>query len=353
MSTLHLGTRKGLFTLERRGAVYSIAHVDFLGDPVSMLVHDPSTGALYAGLDLVHFGAKLRRRDRGASEWTECASPEFPKDDEAKAMKTFWALEPDGRGGLWAGTIPGGLFHSKDRGATWVLNRALWDHPDRKKWMGGGADEPGIHSVCVHPQNPDDVLIAVSCGGAWRTLDGGKTWASAADGMYAEFMPPERRNEPAIQDPHRVSQCSADPNVLWCQHHNGMFRSTNRGGHWEELVGVGPSKFGFGVVAHPTDPKTAWFVPGVKDACRVPVDAKLVVTRTRDGGKTGEVLTKGLPQSHAYDIVYRHALDLTADGRTLAFGSTTGNAFVSADGGDSWSRVDAQLPPVYCVRFSG
>jgi len=41
------------------------------------------------------------------------------------------------------------------------------------------------------------------------------------------------------------------------------------------------------------------------------------------------VLTKGLPQSHAYDVVYRHALALDEPGERLAFGSTTGGLWVS------------------------
>ena len=73
--------------------------------------------------------------------------------------------------------------------------------------------------------------------------------------------------------------------------------------------------------------------------------------RTRDGGKTFELLRRGLPQEYAYDLVYRHALDIDTDGATLAFGSTTGNLFVSEDQGDSWQNVSHYLPPIYCVRF--
>ena len=64
----------------------------------------------------------------------------------------------------------------------------------------------------------------------------------------------------------------------------------------------------------------AWFVPGIKDEKRYPVDGKLVVTRTRDGGKTFDILSNGLPQDNAYDIVFRHALDGDETGDRLAFG---------------------------------
>jgi hypothetical protein len=73
-------------------------------------------------------------------------------------------------------------------------------------------------------------------------------------------------------------------------------------------------------------------VPEIKDEKRIPREGKLVVTRTRDGGKSSEVLSK--PQSHAYDVVYRHALALDERGERLAFGSTTGG---SEDQGDSWA----------------
>lgn len=35
----------------------------------------------------------------------------------------------------------------------------------------------------------------------------------------------------------------------------------------------------------------------------------------------------------------------------LAFGSTTGPAWVSEDGGESWQILGEHLPPVYTVRF--
>src|SRR5262245_63033669 len=109
---------------------------------------------------------------------------------------------------------------------------------------------------------------------------------------------------------------------------------------------VEPSAFGFPVVVHPREPDTAWFVPEIKDEKRIPREGKLVVTRTRDGGKTFDVLTKGLPQSHAYDIVYRHALALDAGGARLAFGATAGGGWVSADQGGSWTCGTAAPRPV-------
>jgi hypothetical protein len=194
--------------------------------------------------------------------------------------------------------------------------------------------------------------LAISCGGVWQTHDGGTDWTLTATGLRAEYMPPELAGAPNTQDPHRMVACPAAPDVLWVQHHNGIFRSSDGAAHWHEIGTAQPSSFGFAVAVHPTLPDTAWFVPAVKDQYRVPVDGRLVVTRTRDGGATFEVLDSGLPAPPAYDLVYRHGLVVDGTGERLAFGSTTGGLWTSDDQGDRWQAVSVHLPPVYCLQFA-
>ena len=363
----HLATRKGLFTLGRGGSGWHIERVSFLAENCTLVLHDPRSGQLFAALDHGHFGVKMHRSADGGQSWKEISAPRYPQRPadyqpsmplEGKpadwALKLVWALAPGGAGQpgvLWCGTLPGGLFRSTDNGESWELNRPLWDDPRREQWFGGGADQPGIHSICVDPRDPQHVLIGVSCGGVWRTRDGGASWSLGGPGMRAAFMPPERQYEVNVQDPHMIAQCRSHPDVLWVQHHNGIFRSTDGAESWSEITEVGPSTFGFAVAAHPLEPGTAWFVPAQKDEHRLPVDGRVVVNRTRDGGRSFETLTRGLPQEHAYDLVYRHALDVDETGRCLAFGSTTGSLWISEDSGDSWQEISSHLPPVYAVRF--
>ncbi len=115
---------------------------------------------------------------------------------------------------------------------------------------------------------------------------------------------------PNAQDPHCLVHCAAAPETMWVQHHNGIFVSRNAGIHWDRCTDVDPSTFGFAVAVHPHDGDTAWFVPAVKDEHRIPADGRVVVTRTRDGGRSFDKLSQGLPQVDAYDIVFRHALDV-------------------------------------------
>ncbi|MCW5808148.1 MAG: exo-alpha-sialidase [Deltaproteobacteria bacterium] len=365
MTELLVSTRKGLFVVEGHGAEARVARTAFLGDNVTLAFVDRRDATWYAVLDHGHFGVKLHRSDDRGATWMEIATPAYPpkpeglvdKDmwgkDREWSTKGIWALEaaPDRDGALWCGTLPGGLFRSEDRGATWTLCEALWTMPNRLKWNGGGADHAAIHSICVDPRDPRTVVVAVSSGGVWRTRDAGATWDPHTAGMVAGYVPPEQADWPENQDPHCVVQAPSAPNVFWCQHHMGIWRSTDDLATWTQLHAQ-PSSFGFPVAVHPGDADTAWFVPAHSDQKRAPIDGRVVVTRTRDGGATFHEVTAGLPQQHAYDLVYRHALSIAPDGDQLGFGSTTGNLWVTADQGDHWHAVAANLPPIYAVRYA-
>ncbi len=363
-SMLHVGTRKGLFVVAGAGADARVVAEHFVGDTVVLSLTDRRDGTWYAVLDHGHFGVKLHRSHDQGGSWKEIAVPEYPTKPEGFvdidmwgkerewALMNIWALEPapDRDGALWCGTIPGGLFRSDDRGDSWRLIEPLWNHESRVRWNGGGADQPAIHSICVDPRDPACVVIAISSGGVWRTTDLGSSWTAHTTGMVAGYVPPEQGELPELQDPHCVVQSPSAPEVFWCQHHMGIWRSTDDLVSWEG-VHAEPSSFGFPVAVHPTDADTAWFVPAHSDQKRAPIDGRVVVTRTRDGGRTFDVLTDGLPQSHAYDLVLRHALDIDDHGESLAFGSTTGNLWVTADQGDHWHTVANHLPPIYSVRY--
>ena len=158
---------------------------------------------------------------------------------------------------LLGGTHSGEIYASADHGQTWELNRPLWDDPRREEWFGGGADFPGIHSVCVDPRDPQRIILGISCGGAWITRDGGRTWSPGGKGMRAEYMPPERAYDENVQDPHLVAMCQHQPDALWVQHHNGIFKSTDGAASWSEIQNVQPSAFGFAVAVHPRNPEIA------------------------------------------------------------------------------------------------
>lgn len=363
MHTLLVGSRKGLFVMCGEGASWDIQSHHFAGDPVTQVLADPRDGAWYAALRMGHFGVKLRKsQDQGAT-WQEIAAPAFPAKPEQGpwaddttpwSVDQIWTLAAGGAdqpGTLWAGCIPAGLFKSEDGGASWALNTALWEEPKRKGWLGGGYDHPGIHTVLVDPRDARHLTVAVSCGGVWQTRDGGASWALTAAGMRADYMPEEGAYDENIQDVHCMVQCAAQPDVLWVQHHCGIYRSSDGARSWQAIAAPQPSGFGFAVACDPRNPRRAWFVPAQADSVRVPVNGRMVVTRTDDGGASFQVLAEGLPQRQAYHLVYRHSLAVTNDGQTLAIGSTTGGLWLSANAGEVWHCVSRDLPPLATVRF--
>ena len=345
---------------------------------------------MLAALNLGHFGVKVHASHDAGATWTEVATPTYPPQPMADGVAAapsavvpgaanlaagadaapaggqaaapdvpwtlvqIWTFAAKGRD-IWAGTLPGGLFHSNDGGASWTLNHALWARPERRGWFGGGYDVPGIHSIVLDPRDTDParqrMLLGISCGGAWASDDGGHSWRLSARGMSAGYMPPELADDQNTQDPHRIVASAADPQRLWCQHHGGIWTSTDAGASWRRVADVPVSDFGFAVAADPTNGDRAWFVPAISDACRVPVDGALVVLRTDDGGASFVPCRAGLPQQHCYDLFYRHALDVGADGRTLLMGSTSGGLWASDDAGGHWQTVSSTLPPIFAVAM--
>jgi photosystem II stability/assembly factor-like uncharacterized protein len=364
MHTLLAGTRKGLFVVRGAGTEWQIQALHFAGEPVTQVLIDPRDGAWYAALRMGHFGVKLRKStDRGA-HWQEIAAPAFPlkpgsgpwaDDPTPWSVDLIWSLAAGGTdepGTLWAGCLPAGLFKSEDGGASWALNQPLWLEPRRRHWFGGGYDHAGIHSVLVDPRDARHLTLGISCGGIWQTHDGGVHWALTAAGMRADYLPADSAGEENVQDPHGLAQCAAAPDTLWVQHHCGLYRSSDGARSWQAIAAPAPSGFGFAVACDPRDPQRAWFVPAQADACRIPVGARMVVTRTDDGGASFHQFTQGLPQRDAYHLVYRHALDVAADGQTLAMASTTGGLWVSTDAGQAWQGLSHDLPPVAALRFA-
>ena len=363
-SKLILGTRKGLLILKNNGQSWGLAQQVYDGIPFSYALQDARTGTLWACADHGHWGQKLYRSDDDGATFAEVPAPKYPEDAvaynlwadgaEMPAKVTYlWTITPgstDQPGKFYIGTEPGGLFQSNDNGETFELVDGLWQHPSRPKhWFGGGRDQAGSCSIIVDPRDSNHLFVGVSVGGVFESTDGGQTWEGRNKGLIAEFLP-----DPHAEyghDPHCLVASPSNPDILWQQNHCGVFRSIDAGRHWDNISqpeqGI---KFGFPIVVDEEDEQTAWVVPGVSDEVRTAVNGALFVARTEDGGQSWTELRHGLPQKYCYDIVFRHAMDIS--GNTLAFGSTTGNLFISTDRGDSWECLGSSFPPIYSVRFA-
>ncbi len=350
-----VGTSKGLIVYEGAGTDCRLAAVHFKGLPVSMIHHQPAGDRWWIALAIKHWGPKLFVSEDGLQTWQERGVPKYPdgaviRPNVPATLRLIWSgatTEWHGDNQLWLGTEPGGLFRSDDEGRSFHLVESLWRHESRvDHWFGGGRNEAGIHTVLVHPEDDQKLMIGVSCGGVFATEDGGTSWAGKNLGLRADYLP-----HPFAQyghDPHSMGICRANPQVIWQQNHCGVFRSTDGGEKWQDVT---PSndygRYGFAIAIDPEDPLRAWIVPAESDEQRVAKDQQLLVYYTADGGETWAPLESGLPKGPNFDLVFRHALDRR--GKTLAFGTTTGNLYVSDNDGAHWHNLSHHLPPIHSI----
>ena len=354
---LLLGTTKGLFTLRSNDGrdEFELAGASFPGEEVYATAVDVrgDRARLFCGSVSNHWGPVLRRSDDLGATWSEdqTAALAFPPESDV-ALARVWQLTPgpaEQPEVVYAGVEPAALFRSDDGGSSFTLVDGLWDHPHRPEWQPGGGGLC-LHTVLVHPTDPDRLLVAISAAGVYLTDDGGKSWRASNSGIAVGFVP----DAPVLefgQCVHKVARDAADPERLYLQHHGGIYRSDDGGGSWDAMTSIAGMDFGFPVVAHPTRADTAYLLPLDSDEFRCTPDGKCVVWRTTDAGATWEPLTSGLPQHNAHLTVLRDGF--TTDGLDpagLYFGTRSGEVYGSTDDGDSWRQLASHLPPILSVR---
>lgn len=347
-----LASRKGIFVYKKAGTSWKLEKHHFDGVKASLVAWDPYSRKIWAGMAHGHWGPKLHvSKDKGRS-FQEVPMPRMPgakEGDKASNIAEVWGFAFDKTGRIYVGTAPAELFHSDDGGQTWTHNTALHTMEGRDRWFAAATESHCVHSISVNPDNHDEIVVGISVGGVLISKDRGKSWIYGNSGMKAYFMPDH--NDPIVQDPHIVKRARSDSRILWQQNHCGIFKSEDGGASWTDLSKAKGVKtpFGWGVVVDDNDANTAYTLPAQSDETRVPLQKKLIVQKTTNGGKSWQVLTNGLPQKNCFDIVYRHAF--SGAGKSLLFGTTTGHVFFSHNQGKKWAQIKDYLPPIYGVKL--
>jgi hypothetical protein len=360
LTILLVGTRKGLLiarsTDDRRS--WATDDFQFKNQEVYSVASDVrrETPRILAGVGTGHWGPLLTYSDDLGASWSEPEQPPigFPAGTDA-AVARVWQIQPSTAQEpdvVYAGVEPHALFRSEDGGESFALVEGLWQHPHRPEWEPGGGGAC-LHTVLPHPTDPDDVLVAMSAAGVYRTRDGGTTWSPANRGIQAAFLPEDQRFPEFGQCVHKVAFHPSRPDRLYAQNHFGVYRSDDRGDSWTAIESGLPSNFGFSLVVHPHQPDTVYLFPLQADAERFPPDAKCRVYRTENAGDTWEPLSDGLPEDPYYAAVLRDAMVADAsDPAGIYFGTRFGEVYASRDDGDSWTMIANHLPDILSVRVA-
>ncbi|WP_205474325.1 sialidase family protein [Nocardioides sp. SYSU D00038] len=353
-TVLMVGTRKGLWLGrsdgERAEWEFTGPHFD-MEEVYSCLVDTRSSPPrLLAGASSSWLGPLVRRSDDLGESWQETPGGLRFGDDVDASVERVWQLVPGtDEATVWAGTEPGAVWRSDDRGETFRLERALWDHPHRTQW-GEGFGGQAFHTILPHPADPASVTVAISTGGVYQTDDGGGSWSPRNAGIRAEFLP-EGQQYPAFgQCVHKVTRHPARPERLYLQNHGGVYRSDDHGASWASIAAGLPADFGFPVVVHPHQPDTIYVFPLHGGDRRYPPEGRAQVWRSRDAGETWEGCGDGLPELF-YVGVMRDAMCADDHERAgLYLGARNGAVWASTDDGGSWREVVSSLPDVMVVR---
>lgn len=359
-----VGTRKGAFILTAGGSrqQWDVGGPHFGGWEVFHVKGSPvDPDRLYASQTSDWFGQVIQRSDDGGATW-EPVGNEFSFEGLPGTHQSFdgtpqpwefrrvWHLEPSLADAqtVYAGVEDAALFRSTNGGQTWQELAGLRLHETGGLWQPGAAGLC-LHTILLDAADPGRIFVAISAAGAFRTTDGGQTWQPINRGLVSDYLP-----EPTAEIGHcvhRIAMHPSRPDVLFMQKHWDVLRSDDGGDSWHEISGNLPSDFGFAIDVHAHEPETVYVVPIKSDSEHYPPEGKLRVYRSRCGGHEWEALTGGLPQKDCYVNVLRDAMAVDSlDPCGLYFGTTGGQVYASADGGDHWAPIVRDLPAVLSVE---
>jgi photosystem II stability/assembly factor-like uncharacterized protein len=361
---LLVGTRKGAFVIssDATRGVWEIDGPHFAGWEIYHLKGSPADpDRIYASQSSSWFGQVVQRSDDGGRTW-EAVGNEFAYAGDPGTHQWYdgtphpwefarvWHLEPspEDPDTVYAGVEDAALFRSVDGGRQWTELPGLRGHGTGPSWQPG-AGGMCLHTVVVDPVRRGRLFVAISAAGVFRSDDDGDTWRPVNRGLVSEILP-----DPMAEVGHcvhRITQHPARPDTLYMQKHWDVMRSDDAGESWHEVSGDLPSDFGFPIAVHAHEPETVYVVPIESDSLHYPPRGELRVYRSRTGGGEWEPLADGLPRAHCYTNVLRDAMDVDdLEPCGVYFGTTGGQVYGSADGGDHWTAIAEHLPSVLSVE---
>ena len=197
--------------------------------------------------------------------------------------------------------------------------------------------------LALDPSDPRQVYAAIEVGGVLRSGNGGDTWEGCNEGLL-EFTSEPRLRSRIVSDTetgsehdgsHALEVSPAKPGTVFLANRMGLFRSGDRGTHWQE-VGIGrfsPLTYARDVKVSRHDPRTMYAALSV-----AAVSDEGSLYRSRDLGQTW--------QRFDHDVSMKSTLMIIAESpanpERVYCATRKGQVFGTEDGGKRWAEY--QLP---------
>jgi photosystem II stability/assembly factor-like uncharacterized protein len=276
----------------------------FGGDVRSLLVDARQPDIVYMGSS----NGKIFKSYDGGRSWNSL----FPGIDQPSYVIAVLVQHPRERDRIYAGawdlhTDGGGLFESRDAGATW----------NRLPLSGGGA---AVRGLAISTGNPS-YMLAATLSGVQLSTDAGKSWNSVGAEMF-------QRVKSVGIDP-------ADPRFLYAGTYRLSYRSSDYGKTWRRVEkGMPLDSDIFSIAIHPQNPSIVY-----ASACSG-------VYRSSDRMQSWTRL-RVVPDrmSIRAQVIYIDPVNP----RRIYTGTTEG-LFVSQNEGNTWTRLTSRNISVNAVQ---
>jgi len=242
---------------------------------------------------------------------------------------------------IYAGAASGGVYKSVDAGLNWI---PVFDD----------ALSLSVGDIAIAPSDPDIIYVGTgeaNAGGGSQTYDGvgiyksvdaGQTW------LYCGL--PESRNV------GRMVVHPADPDILYVaamgnlfaeNPERGVYKTSDGGQNWENVLYISDSTGGIDIVIHPNNPDTLY--AAMWERVRRP-DRRSYggltcgIHRTYNGGLTWEELTDGLPSPGAN--IGRIGIDISLSQPSTLYAIYADKIgffeglYKSTNNGNSWAQTN-------------
>ena len=266
----------------------------------------------------------LYRSDDGGAHFSPIEGPMYGQQ--------IWslALHPDDPETFLVGTKPPGLYRTRDAGKSWERLPLV----TAEECFAG---PPKVTCIVYDPRDPRTVWVSVEIDGIYQSRDGGDNWLK---------LPP-RGDQVLNDDMHCLAVSSGEPTRVHATTPDGIWTSEDEGESWSlhafpRFFPRNPISYCRGVALKPGDSEVIFVANGNTIPGRTGA-----IQRSTDGGVHWQAAELPVePNSTIYWFATH-----PADPEFIVANSLFGYLYASADGGDSWQKLDREFGEIRALAW--